>query len=170
MRPANCLDWRQQDAIGKRLDERVRGLDWGSLTQSGGPLSRDMEIFYPENRFINFYIVPLMIEHREASSRVADAGRDASDSRARGLTKVIDRGDGGGTGRTRHDPARHHGEPTHSTANHRVRTLECAYVAGGRRGARNWQSTQLAAHPFTIDGAQGTRTGPRCEGGTSTID
>jgi two-component system, sporulation sensor kinase E len=54
------------DAIGKRLDERVRGLDWGSLTQSGGPLSRDMEIFYPENRFINFYIVPLMIEHREA--------------------------------------------------------------------------------------------------------
>jgi signal transduction histidine kinase len=54
------------DAIGKRLDERVRGLDWGSLTQSGAPLSRDMEIFYPENRFINFYIVPLMIEHREA--------------------------------------------------------------------------------------------------------
>jgi signal transduction histidine kinase len=54
------------DAIGKRLDERVRGLDWRSLTQSGAPLSRDMEIFYPENRFINFYIVPLMIEHREA--------------------------------------------------------------------------------------------------------
>jgi two-component system, sporulation sensor kinase E len=61
------------DAIGKRLDERVRGLDWGSLTQSGGPLSRDMEIFYPENRFINFYIVPLMIEHREAG--VVDSGR-----------------------------------------------------------------------------------------------
>src|SRR5437867_3373646 len=54
------------DAIGKRLDERVRGLDWRALTQSVGPLSRDMEIFYPENRFINFYIVPLMIEHREA--------------------------------------------------------------------------------------------------------
>lgn len=52
--------------IGKRLDERVRGLDWESLTRSGGPLSRDMEIFYPENRFINFYIVPLMIEPREA--------------------------------------------------------------------------------------------------------
>jgi two-component system, sporulation sensor kinase E len=63
------------DAIGKRLDERVRGLDWGSLTQSGGPLSRDMEIFYPENRFINFYIVPLMIEHREAVAGVVDSGR-----------------------------------------------------------------------------------------------
>src|SRR5881398_2821169 len=64
------------DAIGKRLDERVRGLDWLSLTQSGGPVSRDMEIFYPENRFINFYIVPLMIEHREtgAVAKVADSG------------------------------------------------------------------------------------------------
>src|SRR4029077_4456001 len=61
-------------AIGKRLDERVRGLDWGSLTQSGGPLSRDMKIFYPENRFINFYIVPLLIEPREAVAGVADSG------------------------------------------------------------------------------------------------
>src|SRR6266516_1110682 len=65
------------DAIGKRLDERVRGLDWESLTQSGGPVSRDMEIFYPDNRFINFYIVPLMSEHREtgAVAGVADSGR-----------------------------------------------------------------------------------------------
>ena len=54
------------DATGKRLDERMRGLDWESLTQSGGPVSRDMEIFYPANRFINFYIVPLMIEHRDS--------------------------------------------------------------------------------------------------------
>src|SRR6266516_4121049 len=56
------------DAIGKRLDERVRGLDWDSLTQSGRPTTRDMEIFYPANRFINFYIVPLMIEHRETGA------------------------------------------------------------------------------------------------------
>jgi two-component system, sporulation sensor kinase E len=62
------------DAIGKRLDERVRGLDWDSLTQSGGPVSRDTEIFYPENRFINFYIVPLMIEHREATGSAGDSG------------------------------------------------------------------------------------------------
>ena len=56
------------DAIGKRLDERVRGLDWESLTQSNEPVSRDMEIFYPANRFINFYIVPLIIEHRESGA------------------------------------------------------------------------------------------------------
>src|SRR5207244_1114154 len=54
------------EAIGKRLDERVRGLDWESLTHSSGPVSRDMEIFYPSNRFINFYIVPLLIEHRDS--------------------------------------------------------------------------------------------------------
>ena len=58
------------DATGKRLDERVRGLDWESLTQSSGPASRDMEIFYPANRFINFYIVPLMIEHRETGEKI----------------------------------------------------------------------------------------------------
>ncbi len=66
------------DAVGKRLDERVRGLDWRSLTQSGGPLSRDMEIFYPENRFINFYIVPLMIESRVSVDEIGDSDRPES--------------------------------------------------------------------------------------------
>jgi signal transduction histidine kinase len=63
------------DAIGNRLEERVRGLDWESLVKGGGPVSHDMEIFYPQNRFINFYIVPLMIEHREAT--VAGSGLSA---------------------------------------------------------------------------------------------
>jgi signal transduction histidine kinase len=66
------------DAVGKRLDERVRGLDWASLTQSGGPLSRDMEIFYPENRFINFYIVPLIIESRGSVGGIGDSARPGS--------------------------------------------------------------------------------------------
>jgi two-component system, sporulation sensor kinase E len=53
-----------EGSIGKLLDERVRGLDWNALTHSGGPVTRDLEIFYPRNRFINFYIVPLVIESR----------------------------------------------------------------------------------------------------------
>src|SRR5258705_5029451 len=61
---------RAGDAIGKRLDDSIRGLDWESLTQSTEPVSRDMEIFYPANRFINFYIVPLMIGHREAGDKI----------------------------------------------------------------------------------------------------
>jgi two-component system, sporulation sensor kinase E len=63
------------EAIGKRLDERIRGLDWESLTRSGGPVSHDMEIFYPQNRFINFYVVPLVMEQREAT--VAGGGLSA---------------------------------------------------------------------------------------------
>lgn len=55
------------DAMGKQLSERIRGLDWQSLTKSGGAVSHDMEVFYPQNRFINFYIVPLIMEHREAT-------------------------------------------------------------------------------------------------------
>src|SRR5437588_12560605 len=53
-----------EGSIGKQLDERVRGLDWNALAHSGGPVHRDLEIFYPRNRFINFYIVPLVIESR----------------------------------------------------------------------------------------------------------
>jgi signal transduction histidine kinase len=65
------------NSIGKRLDERVRGLDWKSLSHSQGAISRDMEIFYPANRFLNFYIVPLLIERRE--SVAADAARDKAE-------------------------------------------------------------------------------------------
>ena len=57
------------DSLGERLDERVRGLDWTSLSQSQVAVSRDMEIFYPANRFINFYIVPLIIEREPASDQ-----------------------------------------------------------------------------------------------------
>ena len=53
-----------ENAIGKPLEEQVRGLDWKALSQSDTALTRDMEIFYPTNRFINFYVVPLLIERR----------------------------------------------------------------------------------------------------------
>jgi signal transduction histidine kinase len=62
------------EAIGKPLDERVRGLDWESLTKSPGPVSHDMEIFYPQNRFINFYIVPLLMESRNSVAGIDDSG------------------------------------------------------------------------------------------------
>ena len=55
------------EVVGRELDECIRGLDWGSLTESSGPVSHDMEIFYPQNRFINFYVVPLVMESREST-------------------------------------------------------------------------------------------------------
>ena len=87
-----------ESSIGKRLDERVRGLDWKSLSQSEGAISRDMEIFYPANRFLNFYIVPLLIERRApkdgANSHAEPVGhaiilRDITESR-RSTEKTIE--------------------------------------------------------------------------------
>src|SRR5256886_10406219 len=60
-----------EDSLGKRLDERVRGLDWNALSREGA-VSRDMEIFYPANRFINFYSVPLVIERSEGAQETDD--------------------------------------------------------------------------------------------------
>jgi two-component system, sporulation sensor kinase E len=68
----DLFGFEAEDSIGKRLDERVRGLNWDALSHSEGPVSRDMEIFYPSNRFINFYIVPLVIERRTSDDHGAD--------------------------------------------------------------------------------------------------
>ncbi len=65
-----------EKSIGKPLEEQVRGLDWRALSQSDSVLSRDMEIFYPANRFINFYVVPLMIERRAESDRPNDSAAE----------------------------------------------------------------------------------------------
>jgi signal transduction histidine kinase len=58
------------ESLGKRLDERVRGLDWQSLSKSEVAVTRDIEIFYPANRFINFYIVPLLIERQTSDDKI----------------------------------------------------------------------------------------------------
>src|SRR3984893_12021082 len=66
------------DAMGKPPFEPVRGLDCGSLTKSRGPVSHDMEIFYPQSRFINFYIVPLVMESRNSVAGISDSARPGS--------------------------------------------------------------------------------------------
>jgi two-component system, sporulation sensor kinase E len=66
----NLFGLNADDSIGKRLDERVRGLDWKALSHSEEAISRDLEIFYPANRFINFYIVPLLIEPRTVENKI----------------------------------------------------------------------------------------------------
>jgi two-component system, sporulation sensor kinase E len=60
-----------ESSIGKPLGEVVRGLDLGQPSGPGEVVSRDLEVFYPENRFLNFYVVPLMSEdtHEELAGR-----------------------------------------------------------------------------------------------------
>ena len=111
---------QNEDSIGKRLDERVRGLDWERSRQSGGPISRDMEIFYPANRFINFYIVPLIIERREGEVMTGNIETNAPIGRR--------------AGRLRHDSARYHREPPLGRANAGIGTPQRPHPSGrGRR-------------------------------------
>jgi PAS domain S-box-containing protein len=50
-----------EPSLGRPLDEVVRGIDWEALTGPHGDIvSRDLEVFYPDNRLLNFYVVPLM--------------------------------------------------------------------------------------------------------------
>jgi two-component system, sporulation sensor kinase E len=49
-----------ENAVGRKLDALVRGLDWKSLIRPGRQaVNRDLEVFYPDNRFLNFYLSPI---------------------------------------------------------------------------------------------------------------
>ena len=60
------------ESLGRPLAGVVRGIDWDSLSgQRGDVVSRDLEVFYPENRLLNFYVVPLMSD--EPKGRASEA-------------------------------------------------------------------------------------------------
>lgn len=46
-------------APGEFIASQIRGLDWASLGKPGRTISRDLEVFYPENRYLNFYLAPI---------------------------------------------------------------------------------------------------------------
>ena len=59
-----------QKAIEEPLGKVVRGLDWSELSKGDppSPVSRDLEVFYPEHRFLNFYLSPI-VEDLEGAPR-----------------------------------------------------------------------------------------------------
>ena len=46
-------------APGEFIASQIRGLDWATLGKPGRTISRDLEVFYPENRYLNFYLAPI---------------------------------------------------------------------------------------------------------------
>ncbi len=56
-------------SIGQPIDSRIRGLDWAGLTRSGRVVSRDLEVFYPEHRYVNFYVSPLGGDSSEGDAK-----------------------------------------------------------------------------------------------------
>jgi len=79
-------------SLGQPLGEVVRGLDWEALNGTE-IVNRDLEVFYPENRILNFYVVPLMSDEADARKRELAGGavilRDITQSR-RATQETID--------------------------------------------------------------------------------
>jgi len=46
-------------SIGQQVGAVIRGIDWNTLANPTRVINRDMEVFYPENRFLNFYLAPI---------------------------------------------------------------------------------------------------------------
>jgi two-component system, sporulation sensor kinase E len=61
LNPAACqffgLD--PERALGQFISSQIRGLDWATLGKPGRTISRDLEVFYPEKRYLNFYLAPI---------------------------------------------------------------------------------------------------------------
>ena len=55
----------RETSMGVLLTEKIRGLDWNVIAQADKTISRDMEVFYPMNRFLNFYVTPLRVVSEE---------------------------------------------------------------------------------------------------------
>jgi two-component system, sporulation sensor kinase E len=71
-----------QQSLGKLLDEVVKGLDLAQISDGSGVVNRDLEVFYPVNRFLNFYVVPLMSEGGQAETEgLAIILRDITETR-----------------------------------------------------------------------------------------
>lgn len=62
----------RNESIGQPIATRIRGLDWESLTRSGRVVSRDLEIYYPEHRYVNFYVAPLGANESRAGGNDED--------------------------------------------------------------------------------------------------
>ena len=61
---------KSEASLGQPLAEVVRGLDWDGLGGLGGEvISRDLEVFYPDNRLLNFYVVPLLSDEIDGGER-----------------------------------------------------------------------------------------------------
>jgi signal transduction histidine kinase len=62
----------REDCIGRELGERIRGFDWNPESFKGKAISRDIEVFYPKKRFLNFYVAPLSVAPTDEGTHPAE--------------------------------------------------------------------------------------------------
>lgn len=46
-------------AMGTPISQHIKELDWSTILEEGRVVNRDLEVFYPQRRYLNFYLVPL---------------------------------------------------------------------------------------------------------------
>jgi two-component system, sporulation sensor kinase E len=46
-------------AMGTPMAQHLKELDWPTILAEGRVVNRDLEVFYPQQRYLNFYLVPL---------------------------------------------------------------------------------------------------------------
>ncbi|MEI6080950.1 MAG: ATP-binding protein [Verrucomicrobiota bacterium] len=71
MNKATCSFFGMNGAehIGRSLADAIPGLELKSVARPGDVMTRDLEVFYPEHRFLNFYVSPLMSDEKEIAER-----------------------------------------------------------------------------------------------------
>ncbi len=55
--------------IGRDLDLAIPGLNLRSVARDGEVMSRDLEVFDPEHRFLHFYVTPLLSGEKDEQDR-----------------------------------------------------------------------------------------------------
>ena len=58
---------QREQCMGRPIGECLRGIAWADLLGVGKVVSLDVEIFYPQHRFVNFYIEPIRLEKPSAT-------------------------------------------------------------------------------------------------------
>jgi two-component system, sporulation sensor kinase E len=54
-----------EKALGSSMAQHLKELDWPSLLAEGRVVNRELEVFYPQQRYLNFYLVPLEDDETE---------------------------------------------------------------------------------------------------------
>jgi PAS domain S-box-containing protein len=76
------LQLPEHDAEGKQINRYLKDLDWGTLLQSEKAIQRDLEVHYPEHRWLKFHLLPLAQGDEESMNYVvivSDITQEQSD-------------------------------------------------------------------------------------------
>ena len=71
-----------ETVTGEYIAENIQGLNWDNLISGkSSSVSKDLEVFYPENRYLNFYIKPINTKSKDDELAYVMLIRDITESR-----------------------------------------------------------------------------------------